>query len=551
MVSHSLACGAVCLVEKYRSPLLTTKTGYDTGRSYPESTFPFAAPVYGSQSSVPSTTATPVFQNAVQMTQMAYAPSQARTPYDDQSGPYLNVGNQIPEVTSYAPTRGSGGTKIYVSIKSLYELITTNSPIFFLMFGQRKCPASLTQVSQQGGVCQYSVAADVPQFATTSWSSSQVPIFMFMESGDGDVIGKVDVGEFTYVGGNQGSNTPQDSTRKRKISSDSAELMKSPAKRTSSQQLRPKEEYGYGYASTDGTPYSPYLPAHNSYGNLMPQYNRPAGSYQNQPSSRHLTYGYSSSSTASPPTIKAQSPQVTSWNSAYSTIGSNMARSPGVPSNAGVSRPPLSSLPSPAVPANPPLIRTSTLQQTPSPATTPHGGHPGQQFNAYALYPHKAKLEINGDLDSMAQNWSEEEWESKRRLVHFRRTQSGSTINTTFTPVSVDDRPPNSVCISCIYWEEKQECFVTSVDTIYLLEQLVAARFTVEEKNRIRRNLEGFRPLTVSKGKSDSEEFFKVIMAFPTPKPRNIEKDVKVFHWKDLASALKKIISKYVGLMLN
>ena len=132
--------------------------------------------------------------------------------------------------------------------------------------------------------------------------------------------------------------------------------------------------------------------------------------------------------------------------------------------------------------------------------------------------------------------------------MHFRRSQSGSTITTTFTPVSVDDRPPNSVCISCIYWEEKQECFVTSVDTIYLLEQLVAARFTVEEKNRIRRNLEGFRPLTVSKGKSDSEEFFKVIMAFPAPKPRNIEKDVKVFHWKDLASALKKIIGKYVSI---
>jgi hypothetical protein len=187
------------------------------------------------------------------------------------------------------------------------------------------------------------------------------------------------------------------------------------------------------------------------------------------------------------------------------------------------------------------------LQQTPSPASTPHGGHPGQNFNAYALYPHKAKLEIQGDLDAMAQNWTEEEFESKRRLVYFRRSQSGSTITTTFQPVSVDDRPPNSVCISCIYWEEKQECFVTSVDTIYLLEQLVAARFTVEEKNRIRRNLEGFRPLTVSKGKSDSEEFFKVIMAFPAPKPRNIEKDVKVFHWKDLASALKKIIGKYVG----
>jgi hypothetical protein len=488
---------------------------------------------------------------------MAYPPNQTRPGYDDQAGPYLNVGSTpVPDVTSWAPSRGTRDTKFQVYFTTLYELMTANAPIFFLMFGQRKCQASLQKLNQAGGVCSYNVTTDVPSFSATGFSASTVPVVMFMESGDGDVMSKVDVGTFTYVdGGDQsGGRTPQELSRKRKISSESAELMKSPAKRTSSQQLRPKEEYGstYGYTSTDSNPsYSPYLQPSNSYGNFVPQYggSRTAGSIHSQ-QSRHLGYGYSTSATASPPSLKAQSPQVGNWASGYPTVGSSMARSPGVPSNVGVSRPALSSLPAPSIPANPPLIRTSTLQQTPSPATTPHGGHPGQHFNAYALYPHKAKLEIQGDLDAMAQNWSEEEFESRRRLVHFRRSQSGSTITTTFQPVSVDDRPPNSVCISCIYWEEKQECFVTSVDTIYLLEQLVAARFTVEEKNRIRRNLEGFRPLTVSKGKSDSEEFFKVIMAFPAPKPRNIEKDVKVFHWKDLSSALKKIIGKYVSIII-
>lgn len=37
-------------------------------------------------------------------------------------------------------------------------------------------------------------------------------------------------------------------------------------------------------------------------------------------------------------------------------------------------------------------------------------------------------------------------------------------------------------------------------------------------------------------------------MGFPSPKPRNIEKDVKVFPWDILGSALKKIIGKYVSL---
>ncbi|KNB15401.1 hypothetical protein FOXG_17052 [Fusarium oxysporum f. sp. lycopersici 4287] len=120
-------------------------------------------------------------------------------------------------------------------------------------------------------------------------------------------------------------------------------------------------------------------------------------------------------------------------------------------------------------------------------------------------------------------------------------------VNATCQSVSVNERPTNSICISCIWWAEKGECYVTSVDTIHLLEQLIAApnRFSVKEKNRIRRNLEGFHSQTVSKAKPDSEGFFKVIMGFPNPKPRNIEKDVKVFPWKILESAIQKIIGKY------
>lgn len=147
----------------------------------------------------------------------------------------------------------------------------------------------------------------------------------------------------------------------------------------------------------------------------------------------------------------------------------------------------------------------------------------------------------------MIEDWTTEEWAVKRRLVQFTRSQQKSTINADFKPVTPEERQPHSICVSCIWWEERQECFVTSVDTIQLLEQLVALRFTVEEKNRIRRNLEGFHPETVSKGKVDSEEFFKIIMGFPNPKPRNIEKDVKVFPWKILSQALKKIMSKYVS----
>ncbi|ORX94793.1 hypothetical protein K493DRAFT_181331, partial [Basidiobolus meristosporus CBS 931.73] len=138
-----------------------------------------------------------------------------------------------------------------------------------------------------------------------------------------------------------------------------------------------------------------------------------------------------------------------------------------------------------------------------------------------------------------------EEKDVKRRLVQFWRKHENNVIHCGFNAVSPSDRAPNSICVSCIYWEEKDDYYITSVDCIYLLESLIAVRFSVEEKNRIRRNLEGFRPITVSKCKADSTEFFKLIMSFPNPKPRNIEKDVKVFPWKVLPSALRKIIGKY------
>lgn len=213
-----------------------------------------------------------------------------------------------------------------------------------------------------------------------------------------------------------------------------------------------------------------------------------------------------------------------------------------------ITRPSLTpSLPMPS--GGPPaLVRTTSLPQ----GGGGPGGMGGGLGGAGGVYSpfgshHKAQLHIQGDLEDMVVNWTSEEWENARRIVIFKKSQSGSRLTATFRAVPVNERPPNSICISCIWWEEKQECFVTSVDTIHLLEQLVAApnRFTVEEKNRIRRNLEGFKPLTVSKAKSDSENFFKVIMGFGNPKPRNIEKDVKVFQWKVLSSALKKIISKY------
>lgn len=156
-------------------------------------------------------------------------------------------------------------------------------------------------------------------------------------------------------------------------------------------------------------------------------------------------------------------------------------------------------------------------------------------------------LEIMVVLDSFCYNWDDFELQAGRRLVRFSRLQDGNKLLVSAERILPSEYDGKDIVISCIYREETDSCCVTSVDIIHLLQRLVGAEFVVEEKNRIRRNLEGLRPTTVSKSRPGFEGFFQRIMDFPDPKPRKIEKDLKVFDWKLLPQALDKIISKYVS----
>lgn len=156
-------------------------------------------------------------------------------------------------------------------------------------------------------------------------------------------------------------------------------------------------------------------------------------------------------------------------------------------------------------------------------------------------------LDITTPLDNFCFDWEESELHAGRRLVRFRRLQDGNRLIVSAEKISQAEYDADDIVISCIYREETDSCCVTSVDIIHLLQRLVDADFEVDEKNRIRRNLEGLRPTTVSKTRPGFESFFQRIMDFPEPKPRKIEKDVKVFDWKLLPHALDKILSKYVS----
>lgn len=162
-----------------------------------------------------------------------------------------------------------------------------------------------------------------------------------------------------------------------------------------------------------------------------------------------------------------------------------------------------------------------------------------------------ALVVFRNNLETMKQSWTEIELNTHRRLVQFWKRQVGNRFEIFFDVVPQESYKENTIVVSCIYREDTDDFFITSVDVIYLLESLSGSRFEVEEKNRIRRNLEGFKPLTVSKSKPGTEDFFRLIMEFPPPRPRNIEKDVKVFEWGKLRSMLDKVFSKYSTIPSN
>jgi len=448
------------------------------------------------------------------------------------------------EISEVTPTQGTAGSKVSLQLRTNYDLASSQNT-FILMFGSKKCVGRLQKVDYDDEWYDYLLNVEVPPFPlTNSWNPTMM-LKLQIEDKNGNMRSQSDAGKFTFtdMSPNLAYQSSPEFSRKRKYSAEYGEAQdyadNNAAKRVNTMRFQAKPRSMSGAYSTAQV--SP-LPAQSS---LSSAY---GGGYETSKQTSYSSglsqkglYALPSGMSLSHTDFKLpqMSPGLQSYGhyNPLAHTGQSSASIAVTPSGSSV-------LPSPAALPAPVLVRSTNLPQAGSASSS-------QTFNPYSMYQTKAILKIDGDLDKMSEEWTEEELDTKRRLVEFKRSQHGSTITTSFAPVTPEARPARSICVSCIWWEEKDECFITSVDTIYLLEQLVNVRFTVEEKNRIRRNLEGFRPLTVSKAKADSEEFFKVIMGFPNPKPRNIEKDVKVFPWKILAHALKKIISKYVCIVSN
>jgi hypothetical protein len=449
------------------------------------------------------------------------------------SAPLIDARSRFsPEITSTGPFSGIANEPFRLNFRSQIDY-TGQNVSFFLMFGSAESKATLTKNFHREPYYHYTLEAEIPSFASTKAAEGTMPLLLEVLGENSQPMTLKTLENFTYLdlspyGGYSASLQP----KKRKYTDDPTGYGQVPSKRIASQPLQTRPSSMYP-PNTDPNLYTFESPLYS----LPSVYDRSIAqprSYM-QPIAQKPSYHYSQSPQPRP-AMAERTPSVGAYSS-YSNVRHPSA-SPQMATTPRVSRPHIEAATSTSAP---PLIRTSIMQPQASTIRNP-------SFNPYTLYPSsKAELDIQGDLQAMCDGWSEEELKAKRRLVEFQRSQEGSVITTSFRPVTIEERTPNSPCISCIWWEEQNRYYVTSVDTIQLLESLVGVRFTVEEKNRIRRNLEGYKPMTISKQKEDCESFFRLIMGFPNPKPRNIEKDVKVFLWSSLEIALKKIIGKYVS----
>lgn len=455
---------------------------------------------------------------------------------------------QQPVVTDWNPSQGTQGTPLSIYIESDREL----APSSFLVFASRQCPAILKRLDSKSLSYSYFVTSHVPAFSVTGSCSSQVPMFLQVKDYSGQYGNTMFVGYFQYADRQCSTElSPYGIPRKRRLSTASADSSAQIAKRAVSQQLLTRSSQASPISSIQRQQMLLHssVPSHQSthqhqvmarLQSLQPSVHGSSPSaYSNNEELQDTWRRRSSTVCGVPdrPTL-APTPQWPGWNSSFAAIN-------GPGGMASV----LSKFPSSMV-APPPATSVASGQAFFRTSILPTLQKERQECGGpYPVHAQKASVIINGDLNSMIENWTPAELAAGRRLVRFSRWQQGSTIHTTFEPVAREDYVPNSACISCIrYGRENGEFWTTSVDTINLIEKIVDDEFSTPEKNRVRRNIEGFGPETVSKPKD--ENFFKLIMRFEDPKPRNIAKDIKAFNWRNLDQAITKVVGKYVSQSL-
>ena len=464
------------------------------------------------------------------------------------------------QVSGYSPQRGNEGARVCVHLESSSDLILPTAQTANLMFASCPIPATWTRLdaAEQHACYKYSVHATAPAFSETGSSTPKIPLHLQLKGQSRLDVSSIYIGDWLYEGGKQleHRSSVQEASRKRKVTYEPSGTLRSTKRTTPSKhQITQSQDYAsYAHPSA-----SLAYPQSLDFGTMQRRYtvygrSELQQSLRNEADSvglQGLIGGASSARSA----VRHSIDQTSLWNSPFGAGYESPGNlQPNTPSSFQFSST------SSQRPGNWRFIRQNRIQQ-PSRGTTSAGSSPDDSLSKYPTYQNRAVLEekhvaldIRGNLDAMGNNWTPEERSAERRVVRLWREFHGSTVNVFFIPLRADELglpvEMDELRISCIHWKERRDYFVTSVDTIKLLELVFDASHHIDENNRIRRNIETYKPETVSKAKGH-ERFFELIMGFPEPRPSKIKKSVKVFNWSILEQALNKVVNKFVCAYLS
>ncbi|BEI83626.1 hypothetical protein CcaverHIS002_0402300 [Cutaneotrichosporon cavernicola] len=155
-------------------------------------------------------------------------------------------------------------------------------------------------------------------------------------------------------------------------------------------------------------------------------------------------------------------------------------------------------------------------------------------------------------------SWSPQETQARRRIIQFTAVRSfieqdpqAHVISALVPQVAINwsaisqqewqGNRGDTFAMSVMLFEGK--ALITSVDIIGSAECFFGTHFCTNEKNRIRRGFESSGPNTLHK---DDGAMYSLLRSLVNPKPRNIDKSVKVFLATSFRTLIDKICSNYI-----
>ncbi|CAK9787305.1 unnamed protein product [Cutaneotrichosporon oleaginosum] len=146
-------------------------------------------------------------------------------------------------------------------------------------------------------------------------------------------------------------------------------------------------------------------------------------------------------------------------------------------------------------------------------------------------------------------SWDSLDHERVRRLIRFKtsriRGEGGAPVVhvdwQAIDPKQWEGSNEKGTCTISII-KAQSDSWVTSVDLMNIAECVLDTHLCTEEKNRIRRCFEDKKPKCLNPG----DPFYVLLQSYNSPKPRNIDKSVKVYRAINLMAMMKKLCRSYI-----